>query len=180
MDRHDLKEKLFKIFDWRAGLFIIAFALPLLGGLDEMQQAIGGPDKSSKPQPALSVQMTLLNSPAVGQEAVVDLEVKTLADAPQIRISFQLPAELSLTGGTETIVSTMSKGETKHFQIRFIVPDDKAHEIIASAAIEFPDGSKMAKAAALTINPGQSEKPKAPPVLKKSRDNENVIEFKAQ
>ena len=77
-------------------------------------------------------------------------------------------------------MDTIAKGETKHFQIRFVLPDANAYEIIGTAILEFPDGARLARAASLTVQAGQQQTSQtAPPILKKSRDHENIIEFKA-
>ncbi len=65
--------------------------------------------------------------------------------------------------------------------IRVVLPDASAHEIIGTASLEFSDGSRLARAASLTIQAGQQQTSQTgPPILKQSRDHENVIEFKAE
>ena len=126
-------------------------------------------------------QMTLLSPPVVGGEVVVDLQVQSLITAPVLRIAFQLPDGLRLSSGTGTFVDIISGGETKHFQIRVVLPDASAHEIIGTASLEFPAGSRLARAASVTIQAGQQQPSQTgPATLKQSRDHENVIEFKAE
>jgi len=180
MRRPSRASRIWQLWIWGGGLFILVCAIPLLAGAESAQAGAGAPRKIFKPQVPILTQMTLLSTPFVGGEAVVDLQVQSLITAPMLRISFQLPDGLRLTSGTDTFVDTISRGETRHFQLRVVLPDANAHEIIGTASLEFPDGSRLARAASLTIQAGQQQTSQpGPPILKKSRDHENVIEFKA-
>ena len=155
--------------------------MPLLAGAASAQAGADAARKIFKPQVPILTQMTLLGTASVGREAVVDLQVQSLITAPRLRIAFQLPDGLRLSSGTDTFVDTISRGETRHFQIRVVLPDASAYEIIGTASLEFPDGSRLARAASLTIQAGQQQTSQTgPPILKQSRDHENVIEFKAE
>ena len=165
---------------WDGSLCLLVCAMTLLGHSESASEGSRIPTKLFKPQVPLLTQMALVGRPFIGREAVIDLQVQSLLDAPTLRIAFTLPDGLRLSSGTDTFVDTIAKGETKHFQIRFVLPDASAYVIIGTATLEFPDGARLARAASFTIQAGQQQTSHTgPPVLKKSRDHENVIEFKA-
>jgi hypothetical protein len=165
---------------WGGSLCLLVCTITLLGHSESAHEGSSIPTKIYKPQVPLLTQMALVGRLFIGREAAVDLQVQSLLDAPTLRIAFKLPDGLRLSSSTDTFVDTIAKGETKHFQIRFVLPDANAYEIIGTATLELPDGARLARAASLTIQAGQQQTSQTePPVLKKSRDHENIIEFKA-
>ena len=137
--------------DLGGSLALLVCTIPLLAGAESAQAGADAARKIFKPQVPIVTQMTLLGTAFVGREAVVDLQVQSLITAPTLRIAFQLPDGLRLSSGTDTFVDTISRGEIRHFQIRVVLPDASAYEIIGTASLEFPDGSRLARAASLTI-----------------------------
>ncbi len=180
MRRPSRVSRLGQLWIWGGRLCLLVCTLTLLGHSESASEGSSIPTKIFKPQMPLLTQMALLGRLFIGREAVVDLQVQALLDAPTLRIAFKLPDGLRLRSGTDTFVDTIAKGETKHFQVRFVLPDASTYEIIGTATLEFPDGARLARAASLTIQAGQQQTSQTgPPVLKKSRDHENIIEFKA-
>jgi hypothetical protein len=166
---------------WGGSLALLVCTIPFLAYAESAQEGGGASRQIFKPQMPILTQMTLLSTPFAGGEAVVDLQVHSLITAPLLRIAFQLPDGLRLSSGTDTFVDAIASGETKHFQIRVVLSDASAHEIIGTASLEFPDGSRLARAASLTIQAGQPQTSQTgSSILKQSRDHENVIEFKAE
>ena len=181
MSRPSRARRIGQPWSWGGGLAFLVCALPLLASAESAQAGGGAARKIFKPQVPMLTQMRLLGTASVGREVVVDLQVQSLVTAPLLRIVFQLPDGLRLSSATDTFVDTIARGETKHFQIRVVLADASAHEIIGTASLEFPDGSRLAQAASLTIQAGQQQTSQTgAPVLKQSRDHENVIEFKAE
>src|SRR5262249_18767484 len=177
MRRPSRARRICQLWNWGGSLALLVCALPLLAGTASAQSGAGAASKIFKPQVPILTQMTLLGTPLVGTETVVDLQVQALLTAPLLRIVFQLPDGLRLSSGTDTFVDSIARGETKHFQIRVVLSDASAHKIIGTASLEFPDGSRLARAASLTIQPGQQQTSQtAPPILKQSHTHHNVIE----
>ena len=156
MRRPSRASRICQLWIWGGSLALLVCAIPLLAGAESAQEGGGASRKIFKPQAPILTQMTLLGTPFVGREVVVDLQVQALITAPMLRITFQLPDGLRLSSGTDTLVDTISRGETKHFQIRVVLPDASAHEIIGTASLEFPDGSRLARAASVTIQIGRA------------------------
>lgn len=144
---------------------------------------MGSPSEAVKPLAPLEVELKLDGVPQIGGEVKVSIRVRSILDAPNIKIQCTLPAGVTLVTGEDNWQGEMAADTLKEMILLLKINEAGQHVIRVMATIEYPGGAKISKGEALLIDLGsesdggstvlgiesnQAEsKQKAKPVLKK-------------
>ncbi len=113
----------------------------------------------------------------VGGELVITVTTRPLLPAPKIKISINLPEGLELKAGEISWEGSMSRGEEKDLEVSVKVIKEGLFDVISIVSIEYPDGSRLVKSAAGTVEVGKFQKPNPPGIKKKDRKGQEIIEL---
>jgi len=155
--------------------------------------------KSPKPQVPVVVRLSMQDIPSLGGTVHLTLEVKPLMDAPLIRMGFILPEGLEIVSGQSSWIGQMGQGEIKTLEIMARIGDEKRYIVQGMATLQQQEGRSYTGVDSLvidlerkgrtqigidTLTPDPEsqdrEKGQSNPIIKKSRDHKDVMEFKGQ
>jgi hypothetical protein len=136
-----------------------------------------------KPMAPLEVTLELGGVPQVGGEVPVLLKVRSLFDAPLVKIRCMLPNGVEIVSGQDTWEGELTAGSLKEMTIILRVKESGQHVVRALATIEYPGGSKVGKGAALLIKLGTESEQKVRPdkkrplTIRKGKDGQDIADF---
>ena len=133
--------------------------LALLGFLAVDHSALVPPPHGDKPMFPVQVALALGDVPPAGGEARVLASVTAWAPGETVEWRLTLPEGVTLLEGPDRWTGTLERGATRQFEIRIFVPDDRPHDLYASARL--PERPRATAGASLTVDAGASDAPQA-------------------
>ncbi len=117
--------------------------------------------QAEKPFMPLQVSLLLVDGPGPGGVVTLQVTVKSLVDAPQSRILYQLSESLQMLSGEEDWEGALVAGEAKELILEVRMRGPGPHPIRATAILEFAGGVKMQQHGVLVLDRDGAVKPKA-------------------
>ena len=135
-----------------------------------------------KPLAPLEIELELGGIPEVGGEIPVLLKVRSLMDAPVVKVLCILPDGVELISGLDNWEGALTAGSLKEMTLTLKVSAPGRYLIRATATIEYPGGAKMGKGAALLIDLEKEAKEKVRPEkkgppIRKGKDGQDIGDF---
>jgi hypothetical protein len=135
-----------------------------------------------KPLAPLEIELELGGIPQVGGEVPVFLKVRSMIDAPLVKVLCILPDGVELISGLDTWEGELTAGSPKEMTITLKMGEPGKYLIRATGTIEYPGWAKMGKTAALLIDLEKEEKEKIKPeekgpLIRKEKDGQDIGDF---
>ena len=135
-----------------------------------------------KPLAPLEIELELGGIPQVGGEVPVLVKVRSMMDAPLVKIRCILPEGVEMVSGLDTWEGELTAGSLKEMTLTLKVSAPGRYLIRATATIEYPGGAKMGKGAALLIDLEKEAKEKVRPEkkgppIRKGKDGQDIGDF---
>ena len=135
-----------------------------------------------KPSAPLEIQLELGGIPQVGSEVPVLLKVRSMIDAPLLKIRCTLPEGVEMVSGLCEWEGELVEGSLKEMTFTLKVGERGRYLIRATATIEYPGGAKMSKGATLLIDleeeaKGKIRPEKKGPPIRKGKDGQDIGDF---
>ncbi|HLB02586.1 MAG TPA: hypothetical protein VJM77_05585 [Nitrospiria bacterium] len=135
-----------------------------------------------KPLVPLEIELELGGIPQVGGGVPVLLKVRSMMDAPMVKVLCILPEGVELISGPDSWEGELMAGSSKEMTITLKMGEPGKYLIRATATIEYPGGARMGKTAALLIDLEKEEKEKIKPeekgpLIRKEKDGQDIGDF---
>ncbi|MGH7272958.1 MAG: hypothetical protein ACREIQ_00670 [Nitrospiria bacterium] len=135
-----------------------------------------------KPLAPLEIELELGGIPQVGGEVPVLLKVRSLMDAPLVKILCILPDGVELISGPVSWEGELAAGSLKEMTLTLKMREAGRYLIRATSTIEYPGWARMGKAAALLIDLEKESKEKIrpekkEPLIRKEKDGQDIGDF---
>lgn len=129
--------------------------LTLSGFLLLDRSAFRPPPHGEKPMFPVAVALELADVPPAGGAARVLASVTAWAPGETVEWRLDLPEGVARLEGPLAWSGTLAAGETRHFEIRLQLPDDRPHELYALGRL--PERPRATAGASLTLDAGASD-----------------------
>jgi len=128
-----------------------ALAALLAGVLLVDLPVLNPPAHGQKPMYPVTTRLEALNTPEPGGVVRVLATVTAWAPGEDVAFSLVLPPEVTVVAGTDAWTGTLSRGESRVFEVALSVPDGAPHEITARARIVDRPGATGASTLAIDL-----------------------------
>jgi len=148
------------------------------------------PAEAVKPMAPLEVSLELGGTPQVGGEVPVILRLRSMVDAPLVKIRCILPKGVERVSGQDTWEGEMVAGALKELTLMIKIKEPGQHILRATAMIEYAGGANIGQGTSLSIEVGVASEPaigiesrqkakpeKKEPTIRKGKDGQEIREF---
>ncbi|MDZ4806389.1 MAG: hypothetical protein SGI90_16165 [Candidatus Eisenbacteria bacterium] len=108
-----------------------------------------------KPMFPVSATLAMINRPEAGGVARLVATITAWAPGEVVEWRLERPAALTLVDGPESWSGQLSRGESRSFELAFLVPDEARHEVSVRAWL--PERPRATSAASQAIDLGRLE-----------------------
>ena len=157
------------------GALVILPLLVLTGSLLLDRSAFRLPPHGEKPMFPVAVALELADLPPAGGVARVLASVTAWAPGETVEWRLDLPEGVTRLEGPLGWSGTLADGETRHFEIRLQVPDDRPHDLYALGRL--PERPRATAGASLTLDAGG---PDAAPATLEAGVGQDYLQYRGE